>query len=351
MPFGLAIIGYGGMGNWHVENVQSRVKEFTVTGIYDVRVEAKEKAIQNELYVYSTLHELLEDEKVEVVTIAVPNNFHKEYAIACLRAGKHVICEKPVTMNEGELNEIMEVARETGGIFTIHQNRRWDKDYKIVKEIMNKNLIGEVYYIESRVQGSSRMLHGWRGHKVNGGGMVYDWGVHLFDQILDLVKEPVVAVTAHLLHLYNEEVDDNFKVVLTFEHGLWVLVEVATNCLCTQPRWHVCGKEGTAVIEDWSCKGEIVKLKNPSEVTWSEEIVYTEAGPTRTMAPRSDESKEKLELPDVETDWSDYYRNIAGVLKHTEELIVQPEQADRVMKLIDCIFQAAEQEETIKCRI
>lgn len=165
------------------------------------------------------------------------------------------------------------------------------------------------------------------------------------------MKESVVAVTAHLVHLYNDEVDDNFKVVLKFEHGLWVLVEVATNCLCTQPRWHVCGKEGTAVIEDWSCKGEIVKLKNPTEVTWTEEIVYTEAGPTRTMAPRSDESKEKLELPDVETDWSDYYRNIAGVLNHTEELIVQPEQADRVMKLIDCIFKAAEQEETIKCRI
>jgi len=351
MSLGLAIIGYGGMGGWHAENVQLRVKEFNVIGIYDVRKEANHKAKENGLHVYASLQELLEDIKVDVVTIAVPNNFHKEYAIACLKMNKHVICEKPVTMNAMELEEIMDVAKACKRVFTIHQNRRWDKDYKIVKEIIKQDLIGKVYYIESRVQGSGRMLHGWRGHKVNGGGMVYDWGVHLFDQILDLVKEPVVSITPKLVNLYNQEVDDNFKVILTFESGLWVLVEVATNCLCTQPRWHICGKEGTAVIEDWSCNGEIVTLKNSAEVTWTEEIVYTAAGPTRTMAPRSDESKEKLALPNIETDWSDYYHNIAGVINDTEELIVQPEQALRVMKLIDIIFEAGEKQESVTCRI
>lgn len=351
MKYTMAIIGYGGMGSWHAENVASRIKDITVKGIYDIQESAQEKAASQGLFVYHDLKELLLDRDVDLVTVATPNDSHKAYAIALLEAGKNVICEKPVTMNVSDLEEIIRAAEKSGRIFSVHQNRRWDKDFAIIKTILDQDMLGKPYFIESRVQGSRRAMYGWRGHKVNGGGMVLDWGVHLLDQFLILIDSPVVSVQAHLFNLYSDEVEDNIKILLRFENGVSALCEMSTNCLINNPRWHVSCTDGTAVIEDWNCKGKMVKLKPDSQMAWSEDIVYTEAGPTRTMAPRPEYTTEILSLPEVSTDWSDYYSNIVQIMEGREELIVKPEQALRVMKVIEKVFESEAAGTGIGCYI
>ena len=281
-----ALIGFGGMGGWHFQNIRDRLPELRTKGAYDIRPEALEKAGEKGLTAYRSAEELLADPEVDLVTIAVPNNFHKDYAIRCLEAGKNVICEKPVTMNAAELEEIIAAARRTGKVFSIHQNRRWDRDYRIIKQILADGSIGKPYFIESRVQGSRGAMYGWRSHKVNGSGMLFDWGVHLIDQMLDLLDSPVVSVCAHLQKVFGSEVDDNIKVFLRFENGVSATCEMSTNCFVNLPRWHMSCTGGTVVVEDWSCKGRMVKLNTDAEMAWDDEIVYTEAGPTRTMAPR-----------------------------------------------------------------
>lgn len=347
----MAIVGYGGMGSWHAENVLTRINDLTVKGIYDIQKSAQEKALSQGLSVYGSLEELLQDAEVDLVTIATPNDSHKDYATALLKAGKNVICEKPVTMNVTELEEIIQAAELSGKVFSIHQNRRWDKDYVILKTLLEEGSLGRPYFIESRVQGSRQAMYGWRGHKPNGGGMVLDWGVHLLDQFLSLIDSPVVSVDAHLFNLYSDEVEDNIKIFLRFENGVSALCEMSTNCLINNPRWHVSCTDGTVVIEDWSCKGKVVKLKADSQMTWSEDIVYTEAGPTRTMAPRPEYTTEILALPEVSTDWSDYYKNIVKVIEGREELIVKPQQALRVMKVIEKVFESEETGTGIRCHI
>jgi len=342
MKHRLAIIGYGGMAGWHHQNIKEKIPAIEVVGAYDVREEANEKARENGLKVYSSLAELLGDKRIDLVTIATPNDFHRGLSIDFLRAGKNVVCEKPVTLNAKELEDIMAVAKETGKLFSIHQNRRWDRDFLIVKKAIDEGMIGTPYFLESRVQGSRGAMHGWRGHKQNGGGMLLDWGVHLIDQAMQLFPEKVVSVNAHLFSLYSDEVDDNIKLLLRFESGTSMLLEMATNCFILQPRWHVSGTEGTLVVEDWSCKGRIVKLREDGEMTWEDDIVYTEAGPTRTMAPRPKHTTEEAPLPEVKADWSEYYKNIVDVLDHGAELIVKPEQALRVMKVIDALFASQE---------
>lgn len=156
----LAIIGFGGMGSWHAQNIMERVPELKVKGAFDIRTEALDKAREMGLYAYESLDELLSDPEVDLVTIATPNNFHKPLAIKALRAGKNVISEKPVTLNAAELEEIIAVRDETGKLFSVHQNRRWDKDYAIIKKIIAEGAIGTPYFIESRVQGSRRAMHG-----------------------------------------------------------------------------------------------------------------------------------------------------------------------------------------------
>ena len=351
MSHRLAIIGFGGMGSWHAKNVMEKVPALEVAGAYDVRPEALEKATELGLKAYSSLEELLADPSIDVVTIATPNNFHKDIAIAAMRAGKNVVCEKPVTLNADELAQIIAVRDETGKLFSVHQNRRWDKDFRIVKAAKEQGLLGDVYMVESKVHGSRQSLAGWRGHKPNGGGMLLDWGVHLLDQMMQLIPCHVVEAEAHLLSIFTPEVDDNIKLLLRFENGCSAALEMATNSLISAPRWHVQGTGGTLQIDDWSCKGRLMRLKQNAEMTWEDDIVYTEAGPTRTMAPRPAYTMEEVPLPEVQTDWADYYRNIVNTLDGAADLIVKPEEALRVMRVIDKLFLAASEGQSQKCDI
>lgn len=346
-----AIIGYGGMGSWHHDSIKEKVPGIQVAGAYDVRQEALEKAASKGLRTYSSLEDLLADSSIDLVTVATPNNFHKDLVIRCLESGKHVVCEKPVAMNAAELKEMMAAAKRANRLFSVHQNRRWDKDYVIIKKLIQENTLGRPYYIESRVQGSGGGMHGWRGHKINGGGMLYDWGVHLLDQLMDAIHSPVVSVTAHQVSLFSDEIDDNVKLLIRFENGISALCAMETNCFIPLPRWHMCCENGTVVVEGWSAKGEIVQLAEGGKMEWTDEIVYTEAGPTRTMAPRPVNTTKHSPLPEVHTDWSDYYGNIVAVLEGREELIVKPEQALRVMKVIDLAFESQKQGVGLACHI
>ena len=95
----------------------------------------------------------------------------------------------------------------------------------------------------------------------------------------------------------------------------------------------------------------MVRLTSDEIMTWDNDIVYTSAGPTRTMAPRPKHTVTELVLPEVKADWSEYYKNIAAVLDGREELIVRPEQCLRVMKVIDTIFESQKTGRGIACRI
>src|SRR5699024_10898131 len=118
---------------------------------------------------YDNFEAILNDEVVEGILIATPNDSHKELAITAMRAGKHVLCEKPVAMNVEELDEILAVAKETGKTFMVHQNRRWDPDFLMVRNMYQQKPIGEVFQIESRVQGANGIPGDWRHLKEHGG--------------------------------------------------------------------------------------------------------------------------------------------------------------------------------------
>ncbi|MGL5258577.1 MAG: Gfo/Idh/MocA family protein [Lachnospiraceae bacterium] len=342
----IGLIGYGGMGKWHTELIASMPEHFKIFGIYDINEKKLEAATKDGFKIYSSLDLLLSDSAIDTVIVAVPNNFHKDISIAALKANKHVICEKPVMMNTKELEEVLAVSEEVGKLFCVHQNRRWDKDYRIACETINTNTIGEPYYIESRVQGAKGIPGDWRCVKIAGGGMLFDWGVHLIDQLLCMVKSPVIRIYANLLTVQYPEVDDNFKIFLEFANGVSALCEVSTNTFIPLPRWHISGKKGTLQINDWECNGSIVRA-NQFNVVFDEGIVYTAAGPTRTMAPRAEHTLETIALPEVATDATDYYRNFHKATTGEEALFVTTNDMLRVMKVIDTAFESSELKKSI----
>ncbi len=346
---GLAIIGFGGMGAYHADEI---IPEdiIDIIGAYDIDESRKKAIISRNLKAYGNPEELLSDESVDIVLIATPNNFHKDYSIAALKKGKTVICEKPVTMDSCELKEIIEVAKKENKIFTVHQNRRMDKDYLMVKKALEDALLGEVFSIESRVQGARGVPEGWRQYKETGGGMMLDWGVHLIDQIMMMIPERVVSVYAKMYSIKYPEVDDNFKLIFTFESGKTAHVEVGTCNFIAMPRWYVTGDSGTLLIEDWSCRGRVVRAIATQE-EWEEEIVYTKAGPTKTMAPRRKETTKEITLKEPETDYSETYRALVAAKEGKGAPLVDAIETLRVMQVMEAAFKSWDTGEVVKTEI
>ena len=291
------LIGFGGMGKWHTEILEN-VPEIELAGIYDIKEEKRKLAEEAGFHTYETEEAMLADESIDVILVATPNDTHRPIALRAMEAGKNVIVEKPATLSLKELTELEDMAGKTGQFLTVHQNRRWDEDLLTVREILKDQTMGEIFRIESRVHGSRGIPGDWRKEKAHGGGMVLDWGVHLFDQIFRLTGERrLKTVYATLTNVTNQEVDDGFTAVLRFEGGLEVLVEVGTNNFISLPRWYVLGENGSAVVEDWDLSGKIVKAFSEEE----KEIVpvRTAAGLTKTMAPRREDTIRVEELPRV----------------------------------------------------
>lgn len=343
-----ALIGYGGMGRWHVEKLRT-LPEFEIAGVYDILPERREAAVKDGLTAYDSLESLLADASVELVTIATPNDLHRPIAIQAMAAGKHVISEKPVTLSSRDLQAMIDASRKYSRIFSVHQNRRWDEDFLIIKQIYEQNSLGRVFNIESRVHGSRGVPGDWRNTWLQGGGMILDWGVHMLDQLLMLVDEPVVSTFCTVSHVTNDEVDDGFKAIITFGNGLTAQVEVGTSNFINLPRWYMQGENGTAVIHDWALNGEIVKVSD-----WEKRDavpVVTAAGLTKTMAPRTEETIQRYPLPKVTSDVRDYYRNIARAIRGEEKQLVTHAQMMRVMRLMEACFKSAEENAVVHTRI
>ncbi|MBP7128871.1 MAG: Gfo/Idh/MocA family oxidoreductase [Trichococcus sp.] len=344
----VTIIGYGGMGSFHAKLIQAN-PEVEVHGIFDIS-ESRQQAGEADGYsAYASLEEALNDACADTILIATPNDVHKEIAVQALEAGKHVICEKPVTLTSEELSEIMNTAEEQGRVFMVHQNRRWDSDFQMVKDLYEKRKIGEIFHIESRVQGANGIPGDWRHLKAHGGGMLLDWGVHLFDQLLYMVDSPLAKVAADLSYILGDEVDDGFISYLTFENGVTALVEVGTTNYIKLPRWYIKGTKGSAVIEDWDLKGKIVK-QSGLEFVVAPKPIKAGQGLTKTMAPPSEESIIKEKFEKVATQMDPFYTNFAKVVRGESEPIVKNEEVLQLMKIIESIFEAAETGQVIDVR-
>ena len=347
------IIGYGGMAGHHEKVMRVDYDRMKLKGIFDLDEKRRKVAEEQGYYPYSSKEELIYDPEIDVVIIATTNEAHKDLAIEALKAGKHVICEKPVTLSSADLEEIMEVAKNCDAVFTIDQNRRTNHDFVMMRRQVESGIIGKPYVIESRVEGSRGMPTGWRTIKRLGGGMMLDWGVHLIDQIMYMIPEKVVNVFCKMYSIDYPEVDDNFRLTMTFESGLTAHIEVSTNNYITHPRWYVLGETGTLVVDDWNCTGKIVRCIDKEDV-WEEEIVYTKAGPTKTMAPLNPNSTETITLSEPTDDVDNLtvvYNQLLDCVEGKADLTIKPEQALRVMKVMEASRLSHETAQAIKTDI
>ena len=168
--------------------------------------------------------------------------------------GKNIICEKPVAMNVEELDEMIAAVNKFGVRFTVHHQRRFDEDFLTMKAVYDKHSVGNIYTIKSSLYGINGNMHDWHVFKKFGGGMLYDWGVHLLDQMLFMIEGKVQTVYADMRNVVNGEVDDYFKILLKFDNGVMAEVELGTYYLKDQEKWFerpwfIGGNEGKSYVD------------------------------------------------------------------------------------------------------
>lgn len=345
MKIKLGIIGFGGMGKWHAQNTPRAGVE--VIAVCDIKEECFAEAEEMGYKLYKSAEELLADSEVNTVILTVPNHLHKEMCLKAALAGKNVIAEKPAAMNVAELDEMEAACKKAGVFFTAHQNRRWDRDMLIVKKAYDEGLLGNVFTIESKLHSGNGYMHEWHLYKKYGGGMIYDWGVHLIDQALFMMPGiKIKSIFADIKNVLHEEVDDYFKIILKMENGVTFHIELSTYILEYQPRWLVAGDKGTLVIKTFGCDGAVYRTgdmlkKLPPQIT------ETVAGPTRQFAPIPPGGIVTEKLPEVETDWVDFYRNVNAVLNGEEESKIKTSEVRRVLSVMEAAWESSRTNKSI----
>jgi len=166
---------------------------------------------------YENPQSLIDDPDIELVVVATPNETHAALARAALEAGKHVVVDKPFTLDAGEAEALISLADAVGRKLSVFHNRRWDSDFLTVRRLVDDGRLGEIAYYEAHFDRfRPEIKQGWRETKAPGAGLLYDLGAHLIDQALVLFGLPQ-AVTADVTRQRAAaRADDYFHVVLDY---------------------------------------------------------------------------------------------------------------------------------------
>lgn len=148
-------------------------------------------------HIFTDYNEMLKLEELDAVSVCTWNSQHAPVAIAALKAGKHVLCEKPMAMNTREAEEMEKVAKESGKLLMIGFVRRYGNDCRIVKDFIDNGMMGDIYYSKATYLRRAGYPGRWFGDKErSGGGPLIDLGVHVIDLVRYLMGNPkAVAVT------------------------------------------------------------------------------------------------------------------------------------------------------------
>nr|WP_296031319.1 Gfo/Idh/MocA family oxidoreductase [uncultured Dorea sp.] len=341
----IGIIGHGFMGHEH-EKMLTELEGYKVVGIAD-RDPEQLKDVKEGLKRYASNEELMNDPEVQVVLIAANNNQHHDLVIQAAKAGKDIICEKPVAMSLEELDDMIRVTKECNVKFTVHHQRRLDPDFRTMKQVYDDGLLGDVYTIKNSLYGFNGNMHDWHVFVSEGGGMLYDWGVHLLDQILWMMPgAKIKSVFADVRNVINVEVDDYFKILMKFDNHVTAEVELGTYYLTDkmydkwfEKHWFMGGNKGSAYIDGFHPEGKIVRTNGLLQNV-GDKRTMTAAGPTRSFGPPPEGKILTEELPVVTTNHKQYFENYRKAYYGEEEFLVKIEETRRVLKLMDAVRES-----------
>ena len=284
--------------------------------------------------VMSAPGDLLDDPDIDLVVIATPNDTHFPLAKAALEAGKHVVVDKPFTLDMQEARELIALAEEKQRLLSVFHNRRWDSDYLGIRQVIEQGTLGAVKHFEShfdRFRPEARVR--WREQNVPGSGLWFDLGPHLIDQALQLFGLPQ-SVQGNIATLRDgAEINDWAHVVLNYPAHK-VILHCSMLVAGGSSRFTVHGDKGS-VIKARADQQESQLLAGvvPGSAGWGQDddplVIYDASLQAHAQAtPQGDQRQ--------------YYMLIRDALKGQIANPVPPVEALAVMAVLEAAVRSAE---------
>jgi len=194
---------------------------------------------------YTDPMELIGDPAIDLVVVASPNTSHAPLARAALMAGKHVVVDKPFTIDTREAQELIDLARLKNRHLSVFQNRRWDGNFITVRELLDEGAVGELRYCEIHYDRFRPALKvDWRETVTPGAGVLYNLGPHVLDQAICLFGKPKSLFADIAVQRDGAAVADYFHIVLDYDR-LRVVVHASTLVAKPGPRFVAHGTTGS----------------------------------------------------------------------------------------------------------
>ena len=340
----IAVVGLG-MGTAHVMGYREHPLA-DVVAVVDVDKKRLKEIGKKNLRIpnrYTSLKKMINKESPDIVSIAVPNCFHKNLAIEAMRSGCHVLCEKPMAMNAKEAEEMIEVSEKTGKRLMINFSFRFTEQSFALKKQVESGILGDIYFgrtVWHRRRGMPG-FGGWFGKKeMSGGGPIIDLGIHRLDLALWLMNypEPKYVMASTYNYLAKEAakrekkeftVEDIGVAMIKFENGATLELEASWAANIKD-----CEEMSTRLL---GTKGGLVQKNIDEGYVFDAEIFIEKAGCLFDV---------KLHPP-VPASHSSYYHfvdSIANNVPHT----ATAEEGLIVMRILDAIYKSAESGEPVK---
>jgi predicted dehydrogenase len=342
------IIGYGLSGRVFHAPFIDVVEGFELTKISTSDPE-REALIEERYPITAVVPDgkgIIDDPEIDLVIVTSPNTDHFRWAREALLAGKHVVVEKPFTVDVKEAAELIEISKRQQKILTVYHNRRFTSDTKTVKKLLDSGLLGEIVDYEThfdRYLTEPRPRGAWREEPLPGSGIFYDLGSHLIDQALWFFGMPE-AVTAEInAQRPWAKADDHFDVRLhyptftaTLKSGMICRIPGATYMLHgTNGSFVKYGLDVQEATLDGGAKPEGKDWGREPENIWG------------TINAEYKGVKIQGKLESEHGDYRDYFINLRDAINGKVPLAVKPEEALNVMRIIEIAFQSSREKRTI----
>lgn len=275
---------------------------------------------------------VIEADDVDVVVIATPNASHFQLAQAALKAGKHVVVDKPFTLAAADADRLIELAEARGRVLTVFHNRRLDGDFLGVRRAIGSGELGELRLFEARWDRfRPSPPQTWKSSA--GGGVLWDLGPHLVDQALQLFGAPD-SVTADLaVQRDGALTDDYFE--LTLRYGaMRCVLSAACVVAAARPRFAAHGTRASFLTFGVDpIEAALHARLHPQDPDFAAQVP-----PIAAELVRPD-GREARQLP--AGDWVEFYRQVAGAIREGLPPPVDAGEARDVIAFIERAYAAA----------
>ncbi|MBN2451688.1 MAG: Gfo/Idh/MocA family oxidoreductase [Lentisphaeria bacterium] len=246
-PIRVGILGLGRSG-WGIHRrVMAGIGDrFRIVAVTDALPERLSRsAAEIGCRAYRNVRALLADPEVEMVVVSTFNHLHAPHALRALAAGKHVLCEKPFGLTTADVDAMSAAAAKAGKVLAPFQQRRYERDFNKVKEIIDSGLLGRIVHVRTCWQSFKRRWD-WQTTRRRAGGALNNNGPHPLDHAVALFGEdvePEVWADAGC-YLCSGDAEDHLKFILYGKNHPTVEVELTDVWAYPQDRWTVAGTRG-----------------------------------------------------------------------------------------------------------